>query len=158
MTLPGVSGCCAISWPVFDCGFGSSAATCVGSACDAVSAAFTASSTTAWPAAASPFMTFAALSMMPMVPLIAWIGSLPARIVSSTVSVILARMPLGPAALGVLAVEEFDVVEDLVAALVAQRVEQAGDSLLEQIVHRLTPTSPSIPETTDTSSATGVAR
>ena len=105
---------------------------------DACSAAFTASSTTAWPAAASPFITLAAPSMMPMVPLIAWIGSLPARMVSSTVSVILARMPLGRPALGVLAVEELDEVQDLVAALVAQRVEQPADALLEQIVHRFT--------------------
>src|SRR5438445_13843589 len=35
------------------------------------SAALTASSTTAWPAAASPFITLAALSMIPIVPLIA---------------------------------------------------------------------------------------
>ena len=44
-----------------------------------LSAAFTASSTTAWPAAASPFITFAAPSMMPIVPLIAWIGQLARR-------------------------------------------------------------------------------
>ena len=41
----------------------------------------------------------------------------------------------GPRPLGVLAVEELDVVEDLVAALVAQRLEQPGDPLLEQVVH-----------------------
>jgi hypothetical protein len=38
---------------------------------DVLSAALTASSTTACPAAASPFMTFAALSIRPIVPLIA---------------------------------------------------------------------------------------
>ena len=90
------------------------------------------------PAAARPFITLAAPSIIPIVPLMAWIGSLPARMVSSTVSVILARMPPGPGPLGVLALEELDVVEDLVAALVAQVVEQARDPLLEQIVHRFT--------------------
>src|SRR6185312_242753 len=38
-------------------------------------------------------------------------------------------------ALGVLAVEELDVIQNLVAALVAQRVEQPADALLEEIVH-----------------------
>jgi hypothetical protein len=72
-----------------------SGGTGTGAGCDALSAAFTASSTTAWPAAASPFITLAAPSTRPMVPLMAWMGSLPARMVSSTVSVILAKIPPG---------------------------------------------------------------
>jgi hypothetical protein len=58
------------------------------------STTFTASSTTDCPAAASPFMTLAALSMIPIVPLMAFTGSFPARIVSSTVSVSFAWIQL----------------------------------------------------------------
>ena len=54
-----------------------------------------ASSTAALLAAAIPFMTFEAPSTAPIAPLMALMGSLPARIVSSTVSVILARIPVG---------------------------------------------------------------
>ena len=50
---------------------------------------------TAWPAAASPFMTLVALSIKFIVPLMAWIGSLPARMVFSTVLVIFASSPSG---------------------------------------------------------------
>ncbi len=100
-------------------------------------AALIASSTTAWPAAASPFITLLALSIRPIVPLIAWIGSLPARIVSSTVSVILARIPVGPLPLGVPALEELHEIEHLVGAIVGQGIERAQDALLEQVVHRV---------------------
>ena len=61
------------------------------------SAARTASSTTDLPAAAKPFITLAALSITPIVPLMALIGSLPARMVSSTVSVNFAKTPVGAA-------------------------------------------------------------
>src|SRR6185295_13485877 len=40
--------------------------------------------------------------------------------------------------LGILAVEELDEVQDLIAALVAQRIEEPADALLEKIVHRVT--------------------
>ena len=92
-----------------------------------------------------------------MVPLIAWIGSLPGahRVLDRLGD--LGENAARPRPLGVLAVEELDVVEDLVAALIAQRVEQPADALLEQIVHR-NAYLPSMPETTDTSSATGVVR
>ena len=99
-------------------------------------AASTTSLATDLPAAATPDSTPIALFMSPMVSAIVDADTRPARSVSSTPSANRCsalgglRRPLG-----VLRLEELDVVEQLISALVGQRLEGADDTVAKSGIH-----------------------